>query len=81
MDEEHLAVWQIEEFILGGLDDDELEAVCLHFDECADCLEWLVGGHPSRGVRVNAGRGSKKIKRKEINQATQVKKMDSGGLY
>ncbi len=40
---EHLEVWQVAEFILGGLDDNELEAVCLHFDECADCLDWLAG--------------------------------------
>ncbi len=43
MDEEHLEVWQVAEFILGGLDDNELEAVCLHFDECEDCVEWLAG--------------------------------------
>ena len=41
--DEHLAAWQIAEFILCGLDDNELAAVCLHFDECADCVEWLAG--------------------------------------
>ncbi len=38
---EHLAAWQIAEFILGGLDDDELEEVYRHFDECGECVGWL----------------------------------------
>ena len=33
--DEHLSAWQIAEFILGGLDDDELEEVYRHFDACA----------------------------------------------
>ena len=32
--DQHLAAWQVAEFILGGLDEDELEAVYRHFDEC-----------------------------------------------
>ncbi len=32
MDEHHLAAWQIAEFILGGLDEGELEDVYRHFD-------------------------------------------------
>jgi len=36
--DEHLAAWQISELILGCLDDDELETVYRHFDECVDCL-------------------------------------------
>ncbi len=41
--DEHLAAWQIAEFILGCLDEDELKAVYRHFDECVDCVEWLAG--------------------------------------
>ena len=41
--DEHLAAWQIAEFILGGLDEDELEAVYRHFDECGECVSWLAG--------------------------------------
>ena len=40
---EHLAAWQIEEFISGCLDEDELEEVYLHFDECGECVSWLAG--------------------------------------
>jgi len=43
MDEHHLAAWQIAEFILGGLDEDELEEVYRHFDECGECVRWLAG--------------------------------------
>ena len=32
--DEHLASWQIAEFILGGLDEDELEEVYRHLDDC-----------------------------------------------
>ena len=39
--DEHLAAWQIAEFTLGGLDDDELEEVHPHFDECGECVSWL----------------------------------------
>ena len=41
--DEHLAAWQIAEFILGGLDDNELKAVYRHFDDCGDCVSWLAG--------------------------------------
>jgi len=41
MDEHHLAARQIAAFILGGLDEDELEDVCRHFDECGECVGWL----------------------------------------
>ena len=47
--DEHLAAWQLAEFILGGLDKDELEEVYRHFDECVDC----VGGRTGV-VRVEA---------------------------
>lgn len=47
--DEHLAAWQIAEFIVGGLDEDELGEVYRHFDECADCVGWL-----GRVVRVAA---------------------------
>ena len=40
--DEHLAAWQITEFILGGLDGDELDEVYRHFDDCGDCVSWLV---------------------------------------
>ena len=50
MDEEHLEVWQVAEFILDGLDDDELEGVYRHFDECGECAGWLAGV-----VRVSVG--------------------------
>ncbi len=40
---EHLAAWQIAEFILGGLDEDELEEVYRHLDECGECVGWLAG--------------------------------------
>ena len=43
MDEEHLEVWHVAEFIVDGLDDNELEEVCRYFDECEDCVEWLAG--------------------------------------
>ncbi len=32
MDDEHLDVRQVAEFILDGLDDSEIEAVCRHFE-------------------------------------------------
>ena len=38
--EEHLTAGQIAEFILGGLDDDELDEVYRHVDLCGE----LVGG-------------------------------------
>jgi len=41
--DEHLTAGQIAEFILGGLDDNELEAVYRHFDECPECVSWLAG--------------------------------------
>ena len=41
--DEHLAAWQIAEFILGGLNADELEEVYRHFDECGECVSWLAG--------------------------------------
>ena len=41
--DERLAVWQIAEFILGGLDEDELEEVYRHVDECGECVIWLAG--------------------------------------
>ncbi len=50
---EHVAAWQIVDFILGGLDQDELEEVYRHFDECGECVSWLGAG---RGLRVKAGR-------------------------
>ena len=54
--DEHLAAWQISEFILGGLDDDELGAVYRHVDACVG-LRGLVGGRYSgRGLRVKAER-------------------------
>ena len=34
--DEHLAAWQIAEFIVGGLDEDE--EVYRHFDECGECV-------------------------------------------
>ena len=39
--DEHLWAWQVAEFIVGCLDEDELKAVYGHFDECVDCVEWL----------------------------------------
>ena len=53
MDEHHLAAWQIAEFIVGGLDEDELEEVYWHFDECGECAGWLAGvvRVAERGVR------------------------------
>ena len=41
--DEHLAAWQISEFTLGRLDDDEFEAVYRHFGECGECVGWLAG--------------------------------------
>ncbi len=41
--DEHLAARQISEFILGGLDEDELEQVYRHVDVCVDCVGWLAG--------------------------------------
>jgi len=38
--DEHLAAWQIAEFILGSLAEDELEAVYRHFDECGELVGW-----------------------------------------
>ncbi len=52
--DEHLAAWQIAEFILGGLD--ELETVYRHFDECGECVRWLAGVGSGRGLRVKAER-------------------------
>ena len=46
MDEHHLAALQIAEFIVGGLDEDELDKVYWHFDECGEC--WA-GGRASFG--------------------------------
>jgi len=43
MDEHHLAAWQIAEFILGGLDEDELEEVHRQLGECGECVGWLAG--------------------------------------
>ena len=40
---EHLAAWQIAEFIVGGLDEDELEEVYRHLDRCGECVSWLAG--------------------------------------
>ena len=40
---EHLTAWQISEFTLGNLDEDELEEVYRHFDECGECVSWLAG--------------------------------------
>ena len=39
--DEHLAAWQIADFTLGYLDEDELESLYRHFDECGDCVGWL----------------------------------------
>ncbi len=50
--DEHLASWQIAEFILGFLDEDELEEVYRLFDVCEDCVGWLAGGSP-----LSSGRG------------------------
>ena len=41
--DEQLAARQIAEFILGGLDGDELGAVYRHFDECGECVGCLAG--------------------------------------
>ena len=41
--DEHLAAWQVAEFILGWLDDEELEEVYRHLDECGECVSWLAG--------------------------------------
>ena len=41
--EEHLTAGQIAEFIVGGLDEDELDAAYRHFDECDECVGWLAG--------------------------------------
>ncbi len=41
--DEHLASWQISEFTLGGLGEDELEAVYRHLDVCVDCVGWRAG--------------------------------------
>jgi len=38
----HLAAWQIAEFILGCLNEDELEEVYRHFAE-GECVSWLAG--------------------------------------
>ena len=54
--DEHLAAWQIAEFTLGCLDEDELEEVYRHFDECGECVSWLAGGCSRRGLRVKAKR-------------------------
>jgi len=40
---EHLTAWQISEFTLGNLDEDELDAAYRHFDECDECVGWLAG--------------------------------------
>ena len=52
--DEHLAAWQIAEFILGGLDEDELEEVYRHFDECGECVGWLAGVVRVGELRVKA---------------------------
>ena len=41
--DEHLAAWQLAEFISGGLDDDEPEEVYRHVDVCGECVSWLAG--------------------------------------
>lgn len=41
--DEHLEAWQIAEHFLGGLDEDKLEEVYRHLDECGDCVGWLAG--------------------------------------
>ena len=53
--DEHLAAWQLAEFILGGLDEDELEEVYRQVDVCVDCIELLGGRYSDRGLRVKAG--------------------------
>ena len=52
--DEHLAAWQIAEFILGGLDGDELEEVYRHLDECGE--SWA-GWRASFGLPVKARSG------------------------
>ena len=52
--DEHLEAWQIAAFILGGLDEDELEEVYRHFDECVDCVG---GRYSGRGLRVSRAPG------------------------
>ena len=49
--DERLAVWQIAEFILGGLDEDELEEVYRHVDECGECVILAGGRRAGRGLR------------------------------
>ena len=44
--DEHLAAWQLAEFILGGLDEDELEEIYRHLDVCGECVNWLAGVMP-----------------------------------
>ncbi len=41
--EEHLTAGQIAEFTLGCLDEDEIEGVYRHFDECGEGVSWLAG--------------------------------------
>ena len=36
--DEHLASWQVAEFTLGDLDEDELEEGYRHLDECGECV-------------------------------------------
>ena len=50
--DEHLTAWQIAEFILGDLDEDELEEVYRHFDECGECVGWLAGVNRGVAVRI-----------------------------
>ena len=59
---EHLAAWQIAEFILGGLDADELDEVYRHFDKCGECVR-LAGvdmwNRPLLALRSPVGREPK----------------------
>jgi hypothetical protein len=47
--DEHLAAWQVAEFNLGGLEDDELETVYRHLD-VTDHLEARFSDTGSRSV-------------------------------
>jgi len=41
--DEHLAAWQIADFTLGFLDEDELKEVYRHLDVCGERGSWLAG--------------------------------------
>ena len=64
---EHLAAWQLAEFILGGLAEDELEDVYRHLDECGECVGWLAGV-----IRVAAYEGAER--QESMNRSLRAKR-------